>query len=296
MAVKASDFLRSILDPLKLNNQEIEAALSASGLKDIEFPDAVKDEFNKGYFTFDRAASNEQVLAKARGAVFTQTEDRIKKAIRGKLKEEDQKEFDEKTKLFDLIDFLPKAMDNLAAAPTEDVKKVQEVWRKKESEYHVQIKTLEDDAKKAAEAKQAEVESIKMDYVLRSKIHGIELAPEYSSDKIKQSLANSNIDFLKKNFVLEFDPKNPSVVNLRKSVDGAIVDVYEYEGKTKDDKKAFTLDDVVNKLYDEFTKKNNTDGGSGKDKDKPAPPKFTPPTDRPLSLSDMHKQAAGATA
>lgn len=295
MPISASDFLREITGPLGIKDNELEAALQASGLKEVQLPDVVKSKFNEGYLTPERAASDEKVLSKARGAVYSMVEQRLSKTLRPKLKEDDQKLFDEAAQLFDKIDFLPKALDNIASAPADDVKKVEEKWRKTEAELRSQIKEHEDNFKKAEATKKTELESLQVDYALRAKLAGIEVAPEFATDQKKEFLANSTIDFLKRNFVLQRDDKNPGVVYLRKSVDGAIVDVYEFEGEKR--QTPFTLDDVVKKQYEPFIKKNNADDGKDKNQQQQHQQQQRQiPSDKPLGLSDMIKQAAGVAA
>lgn len=284
--MKVRDFLRGIIDPLKLKDQEIETALTASALGEIELPDSLTAKFNDNYLTIDRAVADERVHRQARGMAYTMVEQRFSKKILPKLKEEDRKNISEAKELFDKIDLMESALDHLAASP-DDVKKVQEAWRKTEGELRNQIKTFEETAKKSEESKKAELEGLKMDYALRAKLAGQKLAPEYDDEDQKEFLASSTIDFLKKNYIPQFDEKNPSIIHLRKNVDGAIVDVYE------GDNKKLTLDDVVKKRYEKFTPKNNADG---KDKDKPRQEALKIPSDKPLTLQDMHKLAAGATA
>lgn len=294
MAIKVREFLRSIIDPLKLNNQEIETALQASALGEVELPDLVKDKFNENYLTPERAAADDRVLSKARGAAYSMVEQRIAKKLLPKLKEDDQKGYTEAPQLMDKIDFLEKAIENLAQAPAEDVKKIEEKWRKTESELRTQIKTFEETAKKTEETKKTELESMKLDFALRTKFAGIKLAPEFDDDDKRDFLANSTIDFLKRNFVLQTDEKNPSTIHLRRNADGAVVDVYEYEGEKR--QTPFTLDDVVKKRYEKFIAKNNADPGKDPKQQQQSPKQIQIPSDKPLTLSDMHAHAAAATA
>lgn len=289
MPIPVSDFLREISGPLGIKDQDLEAALSASGLKEIQLPDALKTKFNEHYLTAERAASDDKVLSKARGAVYAMVEQRLAKSVRGKLKEEDQKAYDDAAQLFDKIDMLPKALDAIATAPAEDVKKVEEKWRKLEGELRGEIKTLQDNGKKSEETKKSELDGLKLDYALRNKIAGLKMATEFSDPVIQESLANSNIDFLRRNFVLQFDEKNPSTIHLRRSADGAVVDVYEFEGEKR--QTAFTLDDVIGKRYEKFIAKSNADD---KDKDKQQQQQqktMVIPSDKTqgASLSDMHR-------
>jgi hypothetical protein len=296
--IKASDFLRQVLEPLNLNDNDVEAALQASGLKEVELPAMVKDKFNAGYLTPERAASDDRVLSKARGMAYAMVEQKFSKHILPKLKEDDQKLVNDATSIFDKILVIEKAIEKSLENPnaSEDVKKLQEAWRKKESEYNTQIGALQKEKKETEENKAKEIESIKMDFALRSKISNVELAEEWATNaEYKDFLANSNIDFLKKNYVLQFDEQNPSTILLRKQSEGGLVDVYEYEGKPKDDKKAYTLEDVIDRRFDKFKKKSNADV----DKDKPKPQKtnlLTLPSDKPLTLKQLQQQAAGITA
>lgn len=292
--MKVREFLRSIVDPLKLNDQELETALQSSALGEIDLPDSLKGKFNENYLTPDRAAADDRVLSKARGAAYSMAEQWLAKKVLPKLKEEDQKGFTEAPQLKDKIDFLEKALENLAAAPADDVKKIEEKWRKTEAELRGQIKTFEDTAKQAEETKKAELENLRLDYALRTKFAGIKLAPEFDDEDKKEFLANSTIDHLKRNFVLQIDDKNPSTIHLRRNADGAVVDVYEFEGEKRQN--PFTLDDVVKKRYEKFVPKNNAD--PDKSKDQPKQTTTTIPSDKPLTLSDMIRQrdAAAATA
>lgn len=293
--IKIREFLRGIIDPMKLNNQEVETVLQSSALGELEVPDTVNTKFNEFYLTPDRAAADEKILSKARKAAYSFVANKLFTGLLPKLKEEDQRAINDAAELFDKIALYEKAIDNLIAHP-DDVKKIEEKWRKTEGELRGQLKALEDAAKKTEENKKSELEGLKMDYAIRVKLGGVELAPEFADDENKEFLANSNIDFLKKNFILQFDEKNPNIIHLRKNVEGAIVDVYDYKGKPKADKTAYTLDDVIADRYDRWKKKNN--GGAGdKSKDQQQqPPRQKSPSDKPLTLSEMHRQAAADRA
>lgn len=282
--MKVREFLRTVIDPLKLNDQELEAALQASALGEIEIPDAVKEKFNDTFLTLDRAASDDRVLAKARGAVYSMVEQRLAKKVFPKLKEDDQKGFNEAPQLFDKIDYLEKALDNIAAAPAEDVKKVQEKWRQTEAELRGQIKDYEDKLKQKDETAAAQLRDLQLDYALRTKFAGIKFAPEFEDPELKDSIANSTIEHLKRNFVLQIDDKNPSTIHLRRNADGAVVDVYEYEGEKRNDK-PFTLDEVVTKKLNKFLPK-NTAGGESQSQQPPKKP-LTQPSDKPMTLREM---------
>lgn len=275
---KIGDFLKSVLTPVFKKPEELDLFVSASALREIEIPDEIVTEFNNKYLTRERALTDEEILKKvtkdARGYVFGSIDQKIKK-LKGKLTDEDQRAIDAEPDTLVKMELLDKALDNVGKGGEESTKKISEAARKREEELHGKISSLELQLTEKSNNFDKEIKGVKLDYALRNKLTAFELAPEFSSEKHKNFLASSTIDSLKKNFILEFDEKDDSIVNLRKSVDGAIVDVYEGNKK-------ITLSDVLAKEYDPYIKKSN----SGDHNPPPVPQRQQMPTDRPLTLKD----------
>lgn len=274
--MKLNEFLGSVVTPLFDKKEEADLFVSASAFKDIDIPDEVAAKFNSKFLTRDRAMSDEELVKKfnidARGRVFDSVDLKLKKLM-PKLSAEDQAAIAAEPNTLLKLEMLDKALDNLAK--NDDVKKVNEAWRKKEEDFHAKIKGLEDTIKEKDGNFGKQIKEVKLDYALKNKLMAFELAPEFATDKHRNFLADSTINSLKKNFVLEFDDKDQQIIHLRKNVDGQITDVFE--GNTK-----VTLDDLLKKEYEPYIKKSA--GGTGDNNQPPAKKQIQIPTDGPKDL------------
>lgn len=282
MPIKLTEWLKDIIAPIVDKPEDAELFLSASDLKAVELPDDMVTKFNQKYLTRERALTDEQIIKKfsidAKGKVFDSVDLKLKQ-LKGKLSQEDQDAIDAEKNTLIKLDLLNHALDNLGK--NEDVKKINEAFRKKESEWHEKISSLENTLKEKDATFDKEIQGVKLDYALRSKVAGFKLAPEFSADKHKDFLADSTINNLKKNFILEFDEKDQSIIHLRKEVDGVITDVYEGN-------KQVTLNDVLQKEYEPYIAK-STPGHTP-----PPDRKVQVPTDRPLVNDYMSRIRANA--
>lgn len=280
--MKLNEFLSPIASQLFEKKEEADLFVSASALKDIEVPDEVAAKFNQKFLTRERAFTDEDIVKKfnidARGRVFDSVDLKIKKFV-GKLSAEDQAAIAAEPNTLLKLELLDKALDNLGK--NDDVKKINEQWRKREEELHQKIKGLEDVVKEKDNNFAKQVKDIQIDYALKNKLYGFQLAPEFDTEEHKNFLADSTISSLKKNFLVELDEKDPSILHLRKNVDGQITEVFE--GNTK-----VTLDDHLKKKYEPYLKK-STAGAPGDNKaPQPTTSKVTvsAPSDRPVTLRD----------
>lgn len=276
--MKFTDWIKQIILPLVGKAEDADLFLAASDLKGVDVPEDMQKAFNKKYLTRESAYSDEELSKKfaqdALGKAYGSVDQKIKKLL-PLLSEEDQGRINAETNTLLKLDLIEKALPGLSKS--EDVKKVSEKARKAEEEYHKRVEELEKSLKAKDEELVKKTGEIKLDYALRSKLFGIELAPEFSSDKHKNFLADSTIANLKKGFVLEFDENDQSIIHLRKNVEGQIKD--HYEGNVK-----VTLDDVLKKEYEPYLKKSNGKEHSQKDEQKK---KVEIPNDRPLTLAEQ---------
>jgi hypothetical protein len=285
--MKLNEFLLGVVTPLFEKKDDAELFVSASALKDIEVPDDVAAKFNTKFLTRERALSDEQILAKvnkdSRGRVFDSVDLKLKKFI-SKLSQEDQDAINNEPNTLLKLELLDKAIDNVAK--TQDTAKISEAARKREEELHKQIEGLTKTISEKDVNLQRQVKEVKLDYALRNKAFGIELAPEFATDKHKNFLADSTIADLKKKYLLEFDESDQSIIHLRKNVDGVIADVFE--GNTK-----VTLDDVLKKEYEPYTKK-STAGDTNKTQQQQQKAQPQLPSDGPKDLYTRMREAATA--
>ena len=282
--MKLNEWLLTIVQPLFEKKEDADLFVSASSLKDIDVPDDVAAKFNTKFLTRERAMTDEEIVKKfnvdARGRVFDSVDLKLKKLL-PKLSTEDQAAIEAEKNTLLKLEMLDKALDNLNK--NDDIKKINEGWRKKEEDLHTKIKALEDTVKEKDTNFTTQVKEVKLDYALRNKLFGIELAPEFATDTHKNFLADSTISSLKKNYVFEFDEKDPAIIHLRKNVDGQITDVFEGNNK-------ITLDDLLKKQYDPYIKKST---GGGDNRNQPPIKKNVIPSDKPLDLYDRMKIGAG---
>lgn len=283
--MKLNEWLSPIMAQLFEKKEEADLFVSASALKDIDVPDEVAAKFNQKYLTKERAFADEDVIKKAnidaRGRVFDSVDLKIKKFI-GKLSTEDQATINAEPNTLLKLELLDKALDGLGK--NDDVKKINEQWRKKEDDLHQKISGLETTIKEKESTFTSKVKDIQIDYALKNKLFGFQLASEFDTEEHKNFLAESTINSLRKNFLVELDEKNPSILHLRKNVDGQISEVFE--GNTK-----VTLDDYLKKKYDPYLKKSG--GGTGDTPPKTPPSKVpvTTPSDQPKTLRDKIREA-----
>jgi len=283
--MKLNEWLSPIMGQLFEKKEEADLFVSASALKDIEVPDEVAAKFNQKFFTPERAIADENIIKKAnidaRGRVFDSVDLKIKKFIT-KLSAEDQASINAEPNTLLKLELLDKALDNLGK--NDDVKKINEQWRKKEDDLHQKINGLENTIKEKESTFTSKVKDIQIDYALKNKLFGFQLATEFDTEEHKNFLAESTINSLRKNFLVELDEKNPSILHLRKNVDGQISEVFE--GNTK-----VTLDDYLKKKYDPYLKKSGA--GTGDNPPKPPTTKVpvTTPSDQPKTLRDKIREA-----
>lgn len=284
--MKFNEWITSIATPLFKTKEEADLFASASAFKDIEIPDEVAAKFSSTYLTRERALSDEQILAKvnkdSRGRVFDSVDLKLKKFI-SKLSPEDQDAINNESNTLLKLELLDKAIDNVAK--TQDTAKISEAARKREEELHAKIGELTKTISDKDVNLQKQVKEVKLDYALRNKAFGFELAPEFATEKHKNFLADSTISDLKKKYLLEFDEADQSIIHLRKNTDGVITDVFE--GNTK-----LTLDDVLKKEYQPYIKKSTAGDTTTQQQQQKAQPQL--PSDGPKDLYARMREAANA--
>lgn len=274
--MKLPEWLKTVILPLVEKPEDADLFLAASNLKDVEVSDEMVKSFNQKYLTRDRALNDEELVKKfnisTRGMVFGSVDQKIKK-LTPFLSAEDKAAIDAETDTLKKLEILERAMPSLGKQgdDTEKIKQISETARKKEKELHDSNEALTKEINNLKSGFEGKLKDAKLDYNLRTKVMSFDLAPEFSEDKRKNFLAESTINRLKQDFVLEFDESNPSTIHLRKSIDGAVKDVYEGN-------KLVTLEDVLKKEYEPFLKKSNGSDGHN------PPPKAnntTPLNDQP---------------
>lgn len=280
--MKLKEWLKSVMGPVFTKPEELDTFLSASDMKEIEVPEEIQKAFNTKYMTLDRAMADENVLRQVqknvRGMVFGSVDQKLKKLL-PKLSAEDQEKINAENDTLVKLELFDKALDNISKS--EDVKKVNEVFRKKEEELHEQIKGLSTQLSEREKNFKEEVKNVKLDFALRQRVAGFKLAPEFDNEKHRNYLAEMVTHTIKKQYALDFDEKEPSNILLRKNVDGALTDVYD--GNTK-----LTIDSVLQKEYEPYVLKNNS-GNPPPNPDTPRTQHVPTGEAKPVTLRDMQR-------
>lgn len=260
--MKISDLLSKIFPASAFADNDLSAAFSASGLKDVEVPDETINKFNNYYLTRERAANDSDVAKELKAKHWGHFADTIEKDIKkivATLPDEWKTKYysipeTQQNGIYDRIAVLKEAVSHIAEKGLgEDVKTLSEKYRKAEKELREQAAAADDKVKKLTEEFASKEQGIKMNYALRSKLTGLlpKLDPNLlKTDVQKNFLIDSTITGLQSEYLLEFDKENPSTINFLKK---DRTDVYE--GNTK-----ITLDHFLEKQLEPYTVKNNSNG------------------------------------
>lgn len=258
--MKFNEFFLPIAQYLFAKKEDAELFVSASAFKETEMPDDVAAKFSSLFLTRERALTDEDILKKvstqAKGQVFGSVDAKFKKLL-DLLSPEDRTAIENEPNTLLKMELLGPAISNLGK--NEDVKKLQETFRTTEREYKEKIKGLESTIQEKDSTFGNKLKEAHRDFILKNKLFAIPLAEEFQAEGMKNFLADKTLDSLKKNYVLESDEKDPSIILLRKNIDGLIKEVY-------DGNNLVTIDDVVKKEYEPFTKKSAASPDNSKSK------------------------------
>jgi hypothetical protein len=286
---KANEFLRGLFEPTGINDNDLEAALQASGLKEIEFTDAVVEKFNNFYMTPERALSDPEINKKLKqkhwGHFADTIEKDIKEAVNANFPDEYRDKYyaipqDQTNGIYDRLKVLKEGMKALSTnGSTDDVKKVKETHRQEVAALNEALKKVKEDQERQVSEFEKSKKDIALDWALKQKVSGFKLATEFENPKIKNVIINSAIESLKNGYKLDFDKDNQSIL-FRNKEDGDV-----YEGNVK-----VTLEKFLEKELEPYTVKSNA--GTPPPTVPNSAPSYQMPSDKPKTLQDMIKQGA----
>lgn len=286
------EFLTKILPSQAFPDNDLAAALTASGLKDVEVPDTTLDKFNGYYMTIDRAKNDPEVAKAHKTKHWAYFADVVEKRIKpmiALMPEAIQTRYydiavDKVDGIYERLDVLKDGFSEVSTTgKSEDVKAAAEKFRKMEKELRDQITSEQAKAKKLEEDFAQKESGIKINYALRAKL--VDQLPKLDPNLVKSQaqkdfIIDSTIHSLQAGYLLEFDKENPASINfLNKDRTGV------FEGNT-----AVTLDKFIEKQLEPYVVKNN--GGT------PAAPKAANPAtvvidkSKPRTLQEMRVQEA----
>ena len=284
---KVNEFLRTVFEATEIKNNDLEAALQASGLKEVELPDEVVKKFNDFYMTPDRAMSDPEITKKLKTkhwGYFADTVEKEFKAIVNLLPEEFKTKYygipqDQVNGIYDRLKILQEGVASVNVnGSTDDIKKVKDTHRKEVEALNEAIKQQKEKAENQVKEFESTKKSIALDFALRQKVSGFKLGADFDKPKIKDVIINSTIESLKKDYKLDLE--NDTIL-FRNKEDGDV-----YEGNQK-----VTLEKFLEKELEPYTVKSNA--GTPPPTAPNSAPSYQMPSDKPKTLQDMIK--AGAT-
>ena len=284
--MKVNEFLRSIFEATEIKNNDLEAALQASGLKEVEIPDEVTKKFNDFYMTPERAMNDPEINKKLKTkhwGYFADTVEKEFKNIVALLPEEVKTKYyaipaDQTNGIYDRLKILQEGVAHINTnGSTDEVKKVKETHRKEVEALNEAIKREKEERENQVKEFENTKKSIALDFALRQKVSGFKLATDFDKPKIKDVIINSTIESLKKDYKLDLE--NDTIL-FRNKEDGDV-----YEGNQK-----VTLEKFLEKELEPYTVKNNS--GTPPPSAPPTGPTYQLPSDKPKTLQDMIREAA----
>jgi gas vesicle protein len=286
--MKVNEFLRSVFEATEIKNNDLEAALQASGLKEVEIPDEVTKKFNDFYMTPDRAMNDPDINKKLKTkhwGYFADTVEKEFKAIVALLPEDIKTKYyaipaDQTNGIYERLKILQEGVSHINTnGSTDEVKKVKETHRKEVEALNEAIKREKEERENQVQAFEKTKKDIALDFALKQKVSGFKLAADFDKPKIKDVIINSTIESLKNGYKLDFDKDNQTIL-FRNKEDGDV-----YEGNVK-----VTLEKFLEKELEPYTVKNNSGAPAPS---APSAPSYQMPSDKPKTLQDMIK--AGTT-
>lgn len=263
MAKKLREFIVDLQKTGSIKSADLETAIAASALNDIELPDDFVSGFEASFLTVDRAKNDptivehvKKALSKADKTVLDNFDDRIKNYYQF-IDKEDAEAINREPKTFEKWDMFKAALKKQQAAGkgklNEDANKILE---EKENEIKtIKAKHAEDLAKQREELNTAVVNS-----TLKTKILAFKFAEAFNTPEWRESIADLTLSAIRKEYI-------PSVENgeTRLLIQKGDSLVEAFEGNER-----LTVDKLLERKLDKFIAKSN--GNEGQNGNGATPP------------------------
>lgn len=251
--MKVKDFLREVFEKGNIRDNDLEAALSASGLSEVEIPDTIKDKFNENYLTRDRAENDPNIIEKIGKSksreIFGNVDSRINSLLQF-VDDETKSKIEKSFETYKKLDFLKEGIEegikkHQAKKGSEDIRKVEEDWSNK-----LKDQNQKHEAEKAELLNNFKQTSLKT--ALKLKIKDFKFGEAYVP--LMDVLSNSIIEKVRLERIndkpIELEEAD-GVVHVRQNVDGALRDVFDK------DQNRVTIDSLLTKHVEPFIVKSN---------------------------------------
>lgn len=263
MAKKLTEFINELQKTGGIKSADLETALAASALKDIELPDDFVTGFESAFLTVERAKNDpiivesvKKTISKADKTVLDNFDERIKNYFQF-IDKEDADAINKEPKTFEKWDMLKAALKKQQAAGKGKVNEdANRILEEKENE----IKTLKKSHAEELTRQREEINTAIADNTLTTKILSFKFADAFNTPEWRASIAELTKNTVRKEFTLNVD--NGELKLLTKSGDSL---VEAFEGNEK-----LTVDKLLERKLDKFIAKST--GGTDQNGNGAAPP------------------------
>lgn len=254
MAKKIREFITELQKTGGIKSTELETALAASALNDIELPDDFVTGFESSFMTADRAKNDptivehvKKALSKSDKTVLDNFDERIKNYFQF-IDKDDQEAINKEPKTFEKWDMLKAALKKQQAAGKGKVNEdANRILEEKENE----IKTLKKTHAEELTRQKEEINTAIVDSSLKTKILAFRFADAFATPDWRTSIAELTLNAIRKEYTLSVE--NGETKLLVKSGDSL---VEAFEGNEK-----LTVDKLLERKLDKFIAKSNGANG-----------------------------------
>lgn len=254
MANKLREFIIGLAKTGGIKSADLETAMAASGLNDIELPDDFVSGFEGAFMTVERAKNDPTIVEAIKKAISKNDRtalDAIDEKIRGFyqfIDKEDADAINKEPKTLERVDMLKVAFKRQQAAGKGKVNEdANRILEEKEAEIKALKKTHSEELTRQKE----EINTAIADNTLTTKILAFKFADAFNTPEWRASIAELTKNTVRKEFTLAVD--NGELKLLTKSGDSL---VEAFEGNEK-----LTVDKLLERKLDKFIAKSN--GGEG---------------------------------
>lgn len=272
MGKKIREFLKDIATKGGIKSADLEGALAASGLNDLELPDDYVTGFDAAYMTPERAKNDPNIVAEivkgSNRSVLNSIDEKIMK-MDALIDKEDFDAIKKEERTLERMDMLKAALRKAQQANkgklNEDANKIQE-------ELNKQIAELKAAHKAELERQKEEINTAITDGVVTQKILAFKFADAFNAPEMRNTVANLVKTNIRQKFALQLEKGE---LKLLTKVGDSMVEAFEGNEK-------LTVDKLLDRELEKFIAKSNGNGqqsnGNG----------ATPPTGGTLKVPDLN--------
>lgn len=258
MAKKVKDFIKELATKGSIKSADLETALAASALNDIELPDDFVSGFDNAFLTTDRAKNDPAIVAEIQKSSNRSAFAAFDEKLPGFLQFIDPSDADDIRKTEQTYEKYDKLKVALKKAKEAGRGKINEDANKILEQKNQEITEMKAAHKAELKAQEEKINSAITNGILKTKILAFKFADAFTP--LRESIAELITNNVRGKFTLSMDKGE---LKLLQAVNGSDSLVEAFEGNEK-----LTVDKLLERELDKFIAKSN---GTGKEGGSPPP-------------------------